>query len=88
MTWVRRVPPKPVHRCEPPRRLRPGQDPDRLDFPWNTPAGNPGDLWRCPCGRLWQVILDQWGVLPALPRWKPATLWQRITHSTHLRRAP
>lgn len=88
MTWVRRVPAAPVHWCEPPRRLRPGQDPRQPDFPWNTPDGNPGDLWRCPCGRMWQIVLERWGLLPASPHWIPATVWQRILYGARTRRAP
>jgi hypothetical protein len=59
------------------------------------PAGEFGDLWRCDdCGRLWRLGNDCDTCDPAPPggncrrgghhpqglKWRPATLFQRLTH--------
>jgi hypothetical protein len=75
--WVRHAS-TPPHVCAPPCR-----DVDSLP----VPDGQPGDLWRCSCGRLWQISDDQvvrdhrpGRLMALLPAWQPASRWQRIHH--------
>jgi hypothetical protein len=68
--WVHRAAPvAPVvapHECDPPMDGHPRRP---------MPAGQPGDLWRCGCGRLWRHkdyrYIDE-------RRWVRASLWQRL----------
>lgn len=64
------------HSCQPPTvgadRVVPGT---LLEA--KTPDGQPGDLWRCGCGRLWEIAVYPWR-----PAWRPASRWQRIKHWT------
>ncbi len=72
----------PAHLGPPPDVHRPDQ-----------PAGEPGDLWRCQCGRLWQVQVRD---LPAMVpggqyrpfRWRRASLWTRLRYGGHPTEAP
>ncbi len=70
--WVRR---RSDHRCQQPmreaiRRARPG-DLGGIEL---VPDGAAGDLWRCGCGRLWEIT-D--GLL--VTYWCRASLWSRLT---------
>lgn len=56
--WVRRSYPTAAHECRPPSRPE----------PWAFADGQPGDLWRCACGRLWRC---------GESTWFPASWWQR-----------
>lgn len=82
MSWVRRAETGARHACEPPMR-------DRTTY-LPSPVGGLGDLWRCPCGRLWRVgrrcgICERHGYhelgqcVVGLA-WRPATLGQRLRH--------
>lgn len=84
--WVRRAQPRrPRHTCALPTRdmwasvpnvgaagvTAPGAT--RVKF-GNRPDGDPGDLWRCGCGRLWRVGRG-YGDDPAA--WRVASWWTR-----------
>lgn len=74
-TWVRKGPETERHECETPRKKRYSEG-------WDV-VGNPGDLWRCECGRLWHLIEVEkrytefrcWRKV-----WVRATLWQRLRY--------
>lgn len=67
--WVHRAAPAVApHECAPPARGHARQ----------LPIGNPGDLWRCGCGRLWSLrAARRRGLLPG-DHWARASLWQRL----------
>jgi hypothetical protein len=78
--WVRRRRDvAPVHECPVPMATL--GDPPLVTPPF--PDGDPGDLWRCGCGRLWRVVeaipgrfnrpAGRWSL-----RWGPAPWWVRL----------
>lgn len=67
--WVRRKSRAvgDAHTCSPPSR--------------QEAFASPGDLWRCGCGRLWQVIDGAGRPGDAQhSTWRPAPWWRRLTH--------
>jgi hypothetical protein len=79
--WVRQAEPDD-HRCDlPMREVR--LTALSADAHADHPDGNPGDLWRCTCGALWE-IRDMGGVrgrmfLVHTSEWQRASLWTRLT---------
>lgn len=68
MAWVRQTE-LPSHRCDPPS----------YHGYFRIPVGQVGDLWRCDtCHTLWRVANGDPGTTQ--PRWRLATLWQRIQY--------
>ena len=63
----------PEHRCAPPLR------PAGTSYPAHRVDGRPGDVWRCACGRTWEVRLvpQRVGTVDALA-WEHAGTWSRI----------
>lgn len=98
-TWVRRGHLDQRHYCQPPRERHVVSDdrvigplPDRLVAVGEV-TGSLGDLWRCECGTLWQVVDactgttrpcdgDHGGQHEVTPsrKWKPAGWWLRWRH--------
>lgn len=67
MPWVRRTP--TVHACEPPT----------VGNYTPRPDGQLGDLWRCECGRLWQIwVAGDFGLT-----WLAAGWWERFRYRRH-----
>jgi hypothetical protein len=78
-TWLRRYTPRyapgPLHRCEPPMR----KDGPFMDLP----DGEHGFLWRCDCGKLWEVCEYPYADRPdfkRIPRWRKPNLMTRIQY--------
>jgi hypothetical protein len=62
-----------AHTCAPPLR------PPGTSYPAHRIDGRPGDVWRCGCGRVWEVRLvpHRVGTVDALA-WSPAGAWSRV----------
>jgi len=87
--WVR-LGGHPQHMCQPPRHRDPVERPPGLLVPPQNAAGPVASLWRCPCGRLWQVVkkcpacrggghgYPPRGMCSPGTDWAPATWWQRL----------
>ncbi len=83
--WVRRRQPDD-HRCEPPLRKvffpAPGEAGKQgIGHSDHLPDGAKGDLWRCGCGRLWEIglRLDGGNIGPKGTAWRRASAWSRLT---------
>ena len=77
-----------------------GPDTTQTEHRETVAAGHIGDLWRCdPCGRLWRIgyacdACDYYGshdnphrgMCTVGYKWRPASMWQRITHPRPRRR--
>ena len=63
----------PDHSCAPPLR------PDTTTYPAHRVDARPGDVWRCGCGRTWEVRLvrGKVGTVDALA-WEPAGAWSKV----------
>lgn len=60
--WIRRQP--APHLCQVPQGM------------FGAPNGQPGDVWRCHCGVLWQVHQPSTGE----SAWRLAGWWTRWTY--------
>ncbi len=67
MSWIRRQPLVQLHRC-----VTPTCDVALMDFTYEAPDGQHGDMWRCDvCGKLWwRGPFD----------WRSATRWRRFRY--------
>lgn len=75
--WVRRIERAEPHRCEPPSK--------DSGFGYELARAEPGELWRCRCGKLWECyrrlpranprsgMVEVGGVRRC--EWRPAGLW-------------
>lgn len=66
------------HRCRPPHGRNCG---DGLGVNFLLPAGPPGSVWRCACGRLWQAGAGSWFGAGRWTRWHYRNVRSHVTTS-------